>query len=83
VVLSLSAPVTMAAVVDSGPISIAIPQTSVGIYINVVTGVSNVAPALAPGWDLNPFNNSGLAFFNQSAVLNATAIVGAAARQAQ
>jgi uncharacterized repeat protein (TIGR01451 family) len=53
----------MAAVVDSPITNIAVPATSAGIYINVVTGVSNIAPASAPGWDLNPWGTTQLNFF--------------------
>lgn len=52
-----------AAVVFSGPVSINIPSSSAGIYLNVVTGVSNVAPASAPGWDVNPWSSSALNMF--------------------
>ena len=61
--LALSAPATIAAIVDSGPVNIPVPATTAGIYINVVTGVSNVVPASVPGWDINPFGTTGLSFF--------------------
>lgn len=53
----------LAAVVDSGPVSIAVPQTTAGIYLNVITGVSATAPAGAPGWDINPWGSTALNFF--------------------
>ncbi len=56
-----------AAIVYSGPVNINIPSTTAGIYLNVVTGVFNASPGLAPGWDVNPWNASGLGLFNPSA----------------
>ncbi|MBC8131810.1 MAG: DUF11 domain-containing protein [Deltaproteobacteria bacterium] len=51
----------MAAVVDSGPISIPVVADIDGVYINVVTGAAGVpAPA---GWDINPYR-TGTAGFN-------------------
>ena len=38
-------------------------MTTAGIYLNVVTGVFNSSPALAPGWDVNPWNITTLNFF--------------------
>jgi hypothetical protein len=37
------------------------------VYLNVVTGVFNTNPALAPGWDVNPFSSTALSFFNPAA----------------
>lgn len=42
---------------------IAIPITTAGVYINVVTGVSGSTPAAVPGWDLNPFGSISLSWF--------------------
>jgi len=53
-----------AAVVFSGPLSIAIPVTTAGVYLNVVTGVNGITQAAAPGWDLNPWSGSALSWFN-------------------
>ncbi len=52
-----------AVVVYSGPVSIAVPATTSGIYLNVVTGLSGTAAA-TPGWDINPWSTTGLGFFN-------------------
>ena len=49
-----------AAIVYSGPTSINIPSTTAGVYLNVVTGVSAVTPAGAPGYDLNPWGSGSL-----------------------
>lgn len=56
-----------ASVVYSGPVNITIPSTTAGVYLNVVTGVNNVAPASAPGWDVNPFSSTGMSYFNPAA----------------
>jgi hypothetical protein len=60
--LSLGASVAHAAPVDSGPVSIAIPATTAGIYLNVVTGASGTATA-TPGWDFNPWGATTRQFF--------------------
>jgi hypothetical protein len=59
---------SFAAVVDSGPLNIAVGQNADGIYYNVVTGAfSNALGATAPtGWDFNFYEVSaanGLTFF--------------------
>ncbi len=56
-----------AAVVYSGVVNISIPSTTAGVYLNVVTGVNNIAPASAPGWDVNPWSTTGLGLFNPAA----------------
>jgi hypothetical protein len=56
-----------AGVVYSGVVNINIPSTTAGVYLNVVTGVSNAAPASVPGWDLNPWSSTGLGLFNPAA----------------
>jgi hypothetical protein len=63
----LAAATAQAQIVHSGPISLVIPATTAGLYINVVTGVSNTAPAAVPGWDINPWGSTGLGFFNPAA----------------
>lgn len=59
----VGAPSADAQIIYSGPVSLAIPATSAGLYLNVVTGVSNTNPGLVPGWDINPFGTSGLSWF--------------------
>jgi 6-phosphogluconolactonase (cycloisomerase 2 family) len=44
-----------AAPVDSGVLSINVPFTIDGVYLNVVTGANNTTAAATPGWDTNPF----------------------------
>lgn len=53
-----------AAVVSSGPVSIAVPLTTGGVYLNVVTGQSSTQASAVSGWDFNPYGISGLSFFN-------------------
>jgi len=74
--LGFAASVANAAVVDSGPVSISVPNTTAGVYLNVVTNVSNPVPASAPGWDFNPWGNAGnLAFFTSTAAANTAALL--------
>lgn len=47
--------VPMAAIVDSGPVNITIPNTLDGVYVNWLTGASGVTGAAVPGWDINPY----------------------------
>lgn len=56
-----------ATVVYSGVVNINVPSTFSGVYLNVVSGVNSTSPASAPGWDINPWNSTGLGFFNPSA----------------
>ena len=56
-----------AVTVVSPAANVTIPLTALGIYINAVSGVINVNPANVPGWDLNPFGSTVLAFFNPAA----------------
>ncbi|MCX7557332.1 hypothetical protein OS187_10980 [Xanthomonadaceae bacterium JHOS43] len=57
VALSLCALPVMAAVVDSGPINIVIPDTTDGLYLNVVTLANGGTASAAPGWDVNPYSS--------------------------
>lgn len=58
----------------STPISI--PVTTAGVYLNVVTGVSNVSPASVPGWDLNPFSTTTLSWFNPTTPVGGVYVTG-------
>ena len=57
--------------IQSAAANVAVPLTTAGVYINVVSGVTNTVPANAPGWDINPWGSatstSALNFFNASA----------------
>ena len=58
----MTAPAAQAAVVyvNRTATPVQIPSTLDGVYINLVTGVSGTSAGLVPGWDLNPYNNSGI-----------------------
>jgi hypothetical protein len=56
-----------AQIVYSGPVNIAIPPTTAGVYLNLVTGVSDPSPTNVPGWDINPYSSTALIWFNPSA----------------
>ncbi len=65
--LAAWSPAAYAVPVLSSASNLVVPATAQGLYVNVVTGVSNVAPAAVPGWDINPFSSLGLSFFNPTA----------------
>lgn len=78
--LSLVSTMSMAAIIDSGPVNLAIPATVDGIYLNVVTNASATVAPFPAGWDLNPYVTGGfLTFFTSAAVANNNQVVGAAA----
>ena len=60
------APEANATVVYSGPISINIPSTTAGIYVNIGTGAFG-SNAGTTGWDINPWSSSSLSLFNDTA----------------
>lgn len=76
--VALAAPsLTKADIVYSGPVSINIPSTTAGVYLNVVTGVNNTSPAAVPGWDFNPYSSTALNVFSSTGTGgNATALGG-------
>lgn len=49
-----------AAVVYSGPVSINVPSTTSGVYINVVTGTIGTSGTATTGWDFNPWGSGSL-----------------------
>lgn len=66
-----------AQIIYSGPVSINMPSTTAGVYLNVATGVNNTNPALVAGWDLNPWSASTLNFYaNNGSELNNGVVVG-------
>ena len=68
---AIAAPSAEATIIWSGPVSINVPSTTSGIYLNVVTGVFAPTPGGAPGWDLNPWSSSSLEIWgNNSASPN-------------
>lgn len=54
--LCLCAMPAMAALVDSGPVNVVIPDDADGLYFNVVTGAAGGSGGAAPGWDINPYS---------------------------
>lgn len=77
---ALAAPAIPSADADiiwSGAVSINIPSTTAGIYLNVVTGVFSSVPASVPGWDVNPFSSTALSFFNPAAPAGGVYVVNA------
>jgi hypothetical protein len=58
---AVSAPPAEATIIWSGPVSINIPSTFAGIYLNVVTGL--VFPNQTGGWDINPYGATALQTF--------------------
>lgn len=64
-------PSANADIVSSGVVNINIPSTTAGIYLNVATGVFDITPGGAPGWDLNLWSSSTLEIWgNNSASPN-------------
>ncbi|MCC5824273.1 MAG: PEP-CTERM sorting domain-containing protein [Phycisphaerales bacterium] len=57
-----------AQIVHSGIVNIEIPATTNGLYLNVVTGASNLPAggtgSTVPGWDINPWGASGFGLFS-------------------
>jgi PEP-CTERM motif len=69
--LMVAASQSHAVIVYSGPVSLNIPVTTNGLYLNVVNGATNLpaggAGTTVPGWDINPWSATGLAFFSPTA----------------
>ena len=68
--LMLAASHAHAVIVYSGPVNLSIPATTNGLYVNVVSGATNLpgggTGTGVPGWDINPWSSTGLGFFNPS-----------------
>lgn len=60
-----------AAIVWSGPVNLEITSSTNGLYLNVVTGLTNqpgsTGGGTVSGWDVNPWSSSGLNYFNPGA----------------
>ena len=56
-----------------------VPQTTAGVYVNLVTGISGITPASAPGWDFNPWGGTSLNlwFWNAADPSSAGAVAAA------
>jgi hypothetical protein len=75
--LCIASSAPMAAVIDSGPVNLAVPVTAAGIYLNLVTNATGITSASTPGWDFNPFSASGnIAFFTSASIANISSVVG-------
>jgi hypothetical protein len=59
-----------AVVVYGAVVSLAVPVSTKGLYLNVVTGANNLPTSTGgstvPGWDINIYSTNGLGFFNPS-----------------
>ena len=76
-IVGVASSTSMAAIVDSGPVSLPVPATLAGLYLNLVTGVTGTSPVA--GWDFNPYAGSGnLAFFASTSVANTCAVLASA-----
>lgn len=53
--LCIASTSALAAIIDSGPVNIAVPYTFDGIYLNVLNGQTGTTGASVPGYDFNPF----------------------------
>jgi hypothetical protein len=77
--LCIASSAPMAAIVDSGPVSLSIPATNAGLYLNLVTGGSSGTASLVPGWDFNPFRRLGDNTLNFFATIDAGNVCGVVA----
>ena len=66
-------PTANADIIYSGPLTLAVPMTLDGLYLDFVTGVSSTASFT--GYDINPFGTTALEFYSPtgSAVVGTTA----------
>ena len=65
--LFLAASQAQAVIVWSGVVNLAIPSTTNGLYLNVLTGANNLPGstngATVPRWDINPYGSGSLLFY--------------------
>jgi len=84
--LFLAASQAQAVIVWSGNVNLAIPATTNGLYLNVLTGANNLpggtGGATVPGWDINPWGTPGLGFFNPTTPAGGVYVLSAAATAA-
>ncbi len=66
-----------ATIIYSGVVNLNVPSTVAGLYLNVVTGVNSSSPAAVPGWDVNPWNATGLGLFSPAAPAGGAYVVTA------
>jgi hypothetical protein len=75
--LCLISATASAAVIVTTP-TLSVPQTTAGIYVNLVTGVYSPSPSSAPGWDFNPFYSSssgGINFFWSASMASGAGVI--------
>ena len=58
-----AAPSVNAAVVYSGPVSIAVPDTLTGVYLDLVTGLTTASSATNSGYDFSAYENGPIWFY--------------------
>jgi len=79
--LFLAASQAQAVIVWSGVVNLAIPATTNGLYLNVLSGANNLpgstGGATVPGWDINPWGTPGLGFFNPTTPVGGVYVVSA------
>jgi len=71
------APLANAVPTLSSAMNIAVPTTTDGVYINVLTGAFGNSAAAAPGWDINPWSSNALRFFNPATPAGGVYVVSA------
>ena len=59
---AVAAPSAQADIVYSGPVTIAVPMTIDGVYLDLVTGVNSTSTFT--GYDINPFGTTALEFYS-------------------
>lgn len=78
----LAAATAHAQVVSSGIVNLGIPASTNGLYVNVVTGATNLpaggAGTTVPGWDINPWSATGIAFFSPAALTGGSYVITSA-----
>jgi hypothetical protein len=67
--LMMASAASFAQVINSGPVNLAVPLSTNGLYLNVLTGATNLPPpgsagTTVPGWDINPYSSTTLSFFS-------------------
>ena len=63
--LSVASPGAMAAVIcNTTTVPLSIPQTSDGVYLNYVTGVTGISGGTVTGFDINPWYSTTTAGLN-------------------
>jgi hypothetical protein len=57
-----------AQIVHSGIVNLSVPNSTNGLYLNVVTGATNLPAGsggtTVPGWDINPWSTAGFGLFS-------------------